>query len=97
MLSKMFMYFFLQWKINEVFWWKHSRICIHIVIFNGLQTVEGQNDSFSAASKSYKQYQTINKCLIYRNDQWLKKIKQMYMLYKHTNARLCSMCVPDFT
>ncbi len=47
----------------------------HIVIFNGLQTVEGQNDSFSAASKSYKRYQTINKCLIYRNDQWFKKIK----------------------
>ncbi len=47
----------------------------HIVIFNGLQTVEGQNDSFSAASKSYKQYQTMNKCLIYRNDLWFKKIK----------------------
>ncbi len=54
-------------------------------------------NGFSAASKSYKQYQTINKCLIYRNDQWFKKIKQMYMLYKHTNARLFSMCVPDFT
>ncbi len=38
---------------------KHSRICVHIVRFNGLQTVEGQNDSFSAASKGYKRYQTI--------------------------------------
>ncbi len=27
--------------------------------FNGLQKVEGQNYSFSAASKGYKQYQTI--------------------------------------
>ncbi len=39
-------------------------ICIHIVSFNGLQTVEGQNDSFSAASKGYKQYQTMSKGLI---------------------------------
>ncbi len=37
---------------------KHFRICIHIVYFNGLQTVEGQNDN---ASKGYKQYQTLNK------------------------------------
>ncbi len=37
------------------------RICIHIV---RLQTVEGQNDSFSAASKDYKRYQTMNKGLI---------------------------------
>ncbi len=62
MSSKMFMYFFLQSKIN--FWWKHSRIFIHIVSFNGLQTVEGQNYSLSAASKGYKQYQTMNKGLI---------------------------------
>ncbi len=34
---------------------------LHIVNFNGLQTVEGQNDSFSAASKVYKPYQTMNK------------------------------------
>ncbi len=34
------------------------------VIFNGLQMVEGQNDSFSAASKGYKRYQTMNKGLI---------------------------------
>ncbi len=39
-------------------------ICIHIVSLNGLQTVEGQNDSFSAASKGYKWYQTMNKGLI---------------------------------
>ncbi len=41
-----------------------TRICIHIVSVNGLQTIEGQNDSFSAASKGYKQYQTMNKGLI---------------------------------
>ncbi len=64
MSSKMFMYFFLQSKINKSFWLKHSRIFIHIVNFNGLQTVEGQNYSFSAASKGYKWYQTMNKCLI---------------------------------
>ncbi len=62
MSSKMFMYFFLLSKIN--FWWKHSRIFIHIVSFNGLQTVEGQNYSLSAASKGYKRYQTMNKGLI---------------------------------
>ncbi len=39
-------------------------ICIHIVSFNGLQTIEGQNYSFSAASKVYKRYQTMNKGLI---------------------------------
>ncbi len=64
MSSKMLMYFFLQVKRNEGFWWKHSKICIHIVNFNGLQTVEGQNDSFSAASKDYKRYLTMNKGLI---------------------------------
>ncbi len=32
--------------------------------FNGLQMVEGQNDSFRAASKGYKRYQTMNKGLI---------------------------------
>ncbi len=43
---------------------KHSRICIHIVSFNGLQMVEGKNYSCSAASKSYKRYQTMNKGII---------------------------------
>ncbi len=60
MSSKMFMYFFLQSKRSQGFWWKQSRICNHIVNFNGLQTVEG----FSAASKGYKRYQTMNKGLI---------------------------------
>ncbi len=64
MSSKMFMYFFLQLIRNEGFWWKHSRICIHIVNFNGLQTVEVQNDSFSAASNGHKRYQTMKKGLI---------------------------------
>ncbi len=64
MSSKMFMYFFRQSKINKGFWWKHSRIFLHIVYFNGLQTVEGQNDNLSAASKGYKRYQTMNKGLI---------------------------------
>ncbi len=37
---------------------------LHIVQVNGLQTVEGQNYSLSAASKGYKPYQTMNKGLI---------------------------------
>ncbi len=37
---------------------------LHIVIFNGLQTVEGQHYSFSAASKGYKRDQIMNKGLI---------------------------------
>ncbi len=37
---------------------------IHIVNFNGLQTVEGQNYSFRSALKGYKRYQTMNKGLI---------------------------------
>ncbi len=36
-------YVFLQWKRNEGFWWKRSRNYLHIVRFNGLQTVEGQH------------------------------------------------------
>ncbi len=39
-------------------------ILFSVVSFNGLQTVEGQNDSFSAASKGFKRYQTMNKGLI---------------------------------
>ncbi len=35
-----------KWNISNI-------IIIHIVSFNGLQTVEDQNDSFSAASKGY--------------------------------------------
>ncbi len=50
---------YLQSKRNQGFWWIHSRIFLHIVNFNGLQMVEGQNNSFSAASKGYKRYQTM--------------------------------------
>ncbi len=63
-------------------------ICIHIVSFNGLQTVEGQNYSFGAASKGYKRYQTMNKGLIKTIGYLKKKKKKMYMLYKP---------IPDFT
>ncbi len=50
---------------NSIFFFiKHSTNYLHIVYFNGLQTVEGKNYSFSAASKSYKRYQTMNKSLI---------------------------------
>jgi len=37
---------------------------LHIMDFIGNQTVHGPNDSFSAASKGFKRYQTINNCLI---------------------------------
>ncbi len=59
----MFMYFFSQKEI-KVFDENIPWIIIHIVYFNGLQTVEGQNYRFSAASKAYKWYQTMNKGLI---------------------------------
>ncbi len=42
---------------------KKLRFLMKIVSFNGLQTVEGQTYSFSAASKGYKWYQTMNKGL----------------------------------
>jgi len=32
--------------------------------FNGVQTVQGPNESFSAASKGFKRHQTMNKGLI---------------------------------
>jgi len=31
--------------------------------FNGVQTVQGPNESFSAASKGFKRHQTMNKGL----------------------------------
>ncbi len=67
MSSNMFMYFFLQSKINEwinVFWWKHCRIFIHIVSFNGIQTVEGQNYIFCVLQTAINDTRTMNKGLI---------------------------------
>jgi len=37
---------------------------LHIMHFNGNQTVQGPNDSFSAAAKGFKRHQTMNKGLI---------------------------------
>jgi len=37
---------------------------LHIIDFNGNQTVQGPNESFSAASKDFKRHQTMNKGLI---------------------------------
>jgi len=34
---------------------------IHIMDFNGHQQFQGPNDSFSADSKGFKQFQTMNK------------------------------------
>jgi len=34
---------------------------LHIMDFNGNQMVQGPNESFSAASKGFKQHQTMNK------------------------------------
>ncbi len=42
--------------------------------------VEGQNDSFSAASKGYKRYQTMNKGLIYSETIGHNKTKYVYAL-----------------
>ncbi len=44
-----------------------------IVSFNGLQTLEGHNDSFSEASKGYKPYQTMHKVLSSQTIAHLKK------------------------
>jgi len=41
--------------------------------FTGNQTVQGPKDSFSAASKDFKRHQTMNKGLIKRNKQSIKK------------------------
>jgi len=38
---------------------------LHIIDFKGNQIVHGPNESFSAASKSFKQHQTMNKGLIH--------------------------------
>jgi len=37
---------------------------LHIMDSNKNQTVQGPNESFSAASKGFKRFQTINKGLI---------------------------------
>jgi len=37
---------------------------LHIMDFIGKQTVQGPNESFSAASKGFKRHQTMNKGLI---------------------------------
>jgi len=34
---------------------------LHIMDFNGNQTVQGPNESFSAASKDFKRFQTMKK------------------------------------
>jgi len=65
--------FFLQTKRNEGFWWKHSGIFLHIMDFNGNQPVQGPNESFSAASKGFKQHQMMNKGLIKRNNRSFQK------------------------
>jgi len=45
--------------------------------FIGNQTVEGPNESFSAASKGFKRHQTMNKGLIKRKDHSFKKITKL--------------------
>jgi len=50
---------------------------LHIIDFNGNQTVQGPKDSFSAkCSKCFKLFQTMNKGLIKRNDRSFKKQRQ---------------------
>jgi len=46
---------------------------LHIMDFNGNQTVQSPNESFSAASKGFKRHQTMNKGLIKRNHQSFNK------------------------
>jgi len=42
---------------------------LHIIDFNGNQTVQGPNESFSAASKGFKRHQAMNGGLIKRSDR----------------------------
>jgi len=58
--------------------------------FNGYQTVQGTKDSFSAASKGFKRFQTTNKGLINRNDRSLKKKKSLSFI--SSNACLALFC-----
>ncbi len=46
--------------------------------FNGLQTVEGQNYSFSVASKGCKRYQTMNKGLIAKRFVIKRHLQRIY-------------------
>jgi len=73
MSFKMSISFFLQSKRNEGFWWKKFQDFLHIMNFIGNQTIQGPNDSFSAASKGFKRFQMMNKGLIKRNDRSFKK------------------------
>jgi len=43
---------------------KEIKDFLHIMDFNGNQTVQGPNVSFSAASRGFKPHQTMNKGLI---------------------------------
>jgi len=58
MSSKVSMSFFLQ-STRKTF-----QDFLHIMDFNGNQMVQGPHESFSAASKGFKQHQTMNKGLI---------------------------------
>jgi len=59
MSSKMSMSFFLQFLM------KTFQDFLHIMDFNGVQTVQGPKDNFSAnCTKGFKRHQTMNKGLI---------------------------------
>jgi len=76
MSSKMSMSFFLQSKRRFLVKTFHDFSPYSLMDFNGYQTVQGTKDSFSAASKGFKRFQTTNKGLINRNDRSLKKKKK---------------------
>jgi len=73
MSSKMSMSFFLQSKKIKVFDEKLPRIFLHIMQFTDNKMVQGPNESFSTASKGFKQHQTIKKGLIKRSNLSFKK------------------------
>ncbi len=85
MSCKMFMYFFLQSKINEVF---NENIpgFVSIVSFNGLQTVEGQNDSFSAASRAINDTRRWIRVLSSETIGHLKKYNKCICIINHLES-----------
>jgi len=61
--------------------------------FNGVQTVQGPNESFRAnCSKGFKRFQMMNKSLIKKNDRSFKKNKKQSLSFISSNGRLALFC-----
>ncbi len=70
---------------------------LHIMDFNGNQTVQGPNESFSAASKGFKRHQTMNKGLInplkkrfVHFDEWVQTGDSRTLITEQSKASICA-------